>query len=296
MRRYEVGYFFQEGVRGIFLHGFMSFAAVGVIAACLLIMGSVSLLAVNIDITIKEIQSQNEILVIIEESYSEAEANSVGTRISRIDNVADRVFVSKDAALEEFGRKLNNNFLLEGYEDEDMNPIRHRFVVQLRDVSQMRETIRELEDLTGVAAVNAEVGITDFILSIRSVVNAVSLSLIAMLLGVSVFIISNTVKLATFDRREEIGIMRIVGATNTFIRWPFVVEGFLLGLMGALLAFFVQWTVYNYMSVRVTGVIPIFSLAPFGDILIFVLPVFLLFGFVVGVLGSVLTIRRFLRV
>ena len=296
MRRYEIGYYFQEGVRGIFLHGFMSFATVGVIAACLLIMGSVSLLAVNIDGTIKEIQSQNEILVFIDEEYSEARAKSVGTDIARLDNVQSREFISKEQAMEQFIGKVGMDpTLFEGYDDE-ANPLRHKFSVQVADVAHMQKTIRQLEEIPGVVKTRADLGVTDFILGLRTLANAVSVSLIVMLLCVSVFIISNTVKLATFDRREEIGVMRVVGATNGFIRWPFVIEGFLLGLMGALLAFFLQWAVYNYMSVRLTEAFRLFELMPFGDILIIVLPVFVAFGFMVGVLGSVLTIRRFLRV
>ncbi len=295
MKRYEVGYFFQEGVRGIFLHGFMSFAAIGVIAACLLIMGSFSLVAINVDRAIKELESQNEILVIINESLSEAEAKSVGTRISQLENVSDRQWVSKEQALKDFKTQLGDQAsVMEGL--EDVNPLRHRYIVSLVDVSKIEETIEELKSISGVDKVTAQVEISEFMLSLRNVVNAVSLTLVIMLLGVSVFIISNTVKLATFDRREEIGIMRVVGATNAFIRWPFVVEGFLLGTIGALSGFFLQWIVYNYMSVKVAGVIPVFTMAPFSDLLILVFLSFIIFGFAVGVLGSVLTIRRFLRV
>ncbi|GHV34673.1 cell division protein FtsX [Clostridia bacterium] len=295
MRKYQVGYFFREGVRGIFLHGFMSFAAVGVIAACLLITGSVSLLALNVDRMIKDIQSQNEILVIIDEKLSEAEAKSVGTKIAQMSNVADRVFISKEKALEEYAEQMGeNSYVLAGFEDK--NPLRHRFVVKLFDVSLMTETTEQLREIAGVAEIKAQPEITAFIMGLRGVVNAVSVSLILMLLFVSIFIISNTVKLATFDRREEIGIMRVVGATNGFIRWPFIVEGFLLGIMGGVLAFIVQWALYNYVAIRVTEEFRVVQVMPFGDILALVAGAFVLFGFVVGVLGSVVTIRKFLKV
>ncbi|GHU90159.1 cell division protein FtsX [Clostridia bacterium] len=279
----------------MFLHGFMSFAAVGVIAACLLITGSVSLLALNVDRMIKEIQSQNEILVIIDEKLSEAEAKSVGTRISQLSNVADRVFISKERALEEYAEQMgDNSYVLAGLEDK--NPLRHRFVVKVFDVTLMTETIEEMREIAGVAEIKAQPEITAFIMGLRSVVNAVSVTLILMLLAVSIFIIANTVKLATFDRREEIGIMRVVGATNGFIRWPFVVEGFLLGIMGGAVAFVAQWVLYNYVAIRVTEEFQIVQVMPFGDILILVAGAFVLFGFVAGVLGSVVTIRKFLKV
>lgn len=295
MKRYEVIYFFREGIRGVFLHGFMSFAAISVIAACLLIMGSFSLLAVNIDRVIEDLRNQNEILVFIDESLSLAEAKSIGTRISNMENIEKCTWISKEEAFEDYKESLGDqSTALEGLEDN--NFLRHRYAVLLSDVSQMENMMETLIKIPGVADVNAKVEISEFILSLRSVVSAVSVSLIVMLLGVSVFIISNTVKLATFDRREEIGIMRVVGATHSFIRWPFVIEGFLLGVIGAVLGFFLQWGVYSYMDKAVQGVLPIFTMQPFSDLIFLVLLLFVVFGFVVGVLGSVLTIRKFLRV
>lgn len=295
MKRYEIIYFFREGIRGVFLHGFMSFAAISVIAACLLIMGSFSLIAVNVDRVIEELRNQNEILVFIDESLSLAEAKSIGTRISNMDNVERSDWIPKEQAFEDYKESLGDqSTALEGLEEN--NFLRHRYAVLLNDVSQMESMMETLRKIPGVADVNAKVEISEFILSLRRVVSAVSISLIVMLLGVSVFIISNTVKLATFDRREEIGIMRVVGATHSFIRWPFVIEGFLLGVIGAILGFFLQWGIYSYMDKAVKGVLPIFTMQPFSDLILLVFLLFVVFGFVVGVLGSVLTIRKFLRV
>jgi cell division transport system permease protein len=295
MKRYEVIYFFREGIRGVFLHGFMSFAAISVIAACLLIMGSFSLIAVNVDRVIEELRTQNEILVVINEDLSRAEAQSVGTRINRtIENIENLRFIDKDEALENYREQLGDQQnVLEGIEDR--NPLRHRYLIQLQDVSLMRETIEKLEAMSGVAYASASFEVSDFILSMRGIVQAVSYTLIVMLLGVSVFIISNTVKLATFDRREEIGIMKIVGATPSFIRWPFVIEGFLLGITGAMLGFGLQWSIYSSLTGMVNGLIPAFNMSPFSDLVVIVFVLFTVFGFVVGVLGSSLTIRKFLR-
>jgi len=295
MKRYEIIYFFREGIRGVFLHGFMSFAAVSVIAACLLIMGSFSLIAINIDRIIEELRNKNEILVVINEDLSRSEAQSIGTRINRtIDNIESLRFIDKDEALENYRERFGDQQnVFEGIEDR--NPLRHRYLVQLQDVSLMRETIDKLESINGVEYASASFEVTEFILSMRGIVSAVSYTLIIMLLGVSVFIISNTVKLATFDRREEIGIMKIVGATHSFIRWPFVIEGFLLGVTGALLGFFLQWSIYSSLTGMVNGLIPAFNMSPFSDLLVIVFMLFIVFGFIVGVLGSSLTIRKFLR-
>jgi cell division transport system permease protein len=277
----------------------MSFAAIGVIVACLLIMGSFSLLAYNLNELIGDIQNSSEIYVFVDESLSDAEARSVGTRINQLDNVDISTFVSRDEALSQFGERLDGAYsaLIEGLESD--NPLRHRYVVRLIDAAQMAETAAQLQTVPGVDQVNARVDITENILLVRGVVNTVSLALIVVLLAVSVFIISNTVKLATFDRREEIAIMRVVGATKRFIRWPFVIEGFLLGLTGAVAAFFLQWSLYSSLSRRVTeGLknIAFVQMAPFDEILPGVLLVFLLVGFLVGMGGSLLTIRRFMKV
>jgi cell division transport system permease protein len=277
----------------------MSFAAIGVIVACLLIMGSFSLLAYNLNALIGDIQNSSEIYVFVDETLSDAEARSVGTRINRLDNVDISTFVSRDEALVQFGARLDEEYsaLIEGLEQD--NPLRHRYVVRLIDTERMAETVEQLRNVPGVDQVNARLDITENILLVRGVVNTVSLALIVVLLAVSVFIISNTVKLATFDRREEIAIMRVVGATKRFIRWPFVIEGFLLGLTGAVAAFFLQWGLYLSLSRRVTeGLknIALVQMAPFDEILPAVLLVFLLVGFLVGMGGSLLTIRRFMRV
>lgn len=295
MKRIRLGYFFTEGVRGIFLHGFMSFAAIGVIVACLIIMGSFSLLAVNIDTMIRGIEQTNEITVFIDEKYSDAEAKSVSTALA-IDNVKNVVFVSREEALEAFKLKFNleDQVLFEGYENTTI--IRNRCQVTLLNPELIDETIENIKAIPGVARVNADLKIAQGMISVRNIVQTVSVALILVLLLVSIFIISNTIKLATFDRREEIGIMRIVGATKAFIRWPFVVEGILLGVVASFTAFFLQSFFYSWFTGMVLNRIAVIELIPFSELILPVLSAFLATGFCVGVGGSLLTIRKFLQV
>ena len=295
MKRYDTSYFFREGIRGIFLHGFTSFAAVGVIVACLIIMGSFVLLAVNLNNVIRIAEQENELLVYVDERLSDAEARSVGSRINVLDNVDACIFMDKKEALTLYGEKLGDNSdLLAGFQSD--NPLRHRYRVTLREIGLIHETTVAIEAVQGVAKVSADETISEGLLSARRVVNTVSVVLILVLLSVSVFIISNTVKLATFDRREEIGIMRVVGATNAFIRWPFVVEGFLLGLIAGAVAFVLQWGLYAYVTGSVLQNISGAFMISFGEMFLPMFVTFLLTGFLVGVGGSVLTIRKFLRV
>ncbi len=299
MKRYETKYFVQEGIRGVFLHGFVSFAAVGVIVACLLIMGSVALLAYNVDQIIQGIQEENVVMVIIDETLIGSEARSVGTRINALDNIADSVYVSKDEALQSFSETIEPKYrsLIDGLVND--NPLRDRFLVHLIDLNEMANTVAALEKVPGVAAVNAKIDSAEKFIDVRNVVNKICLVLIIVLMGVSIFITSNTIKLATFDRREEIGIMRVVGATKRFIRWPFVIEGFILGLVGAVVAFILQMNVYSMLLGDIisglSGVVRVNTIA-FGEIFWPVLLIFLLAGFLVGVFGSVFTIRKFLKV
>jgi cell division transport system permease protein len=216
-----------------------------------------------------------------------------------MDNIAEYKRIPKEQALEEFASEVGeeNRDLIIALQDD--NPLRDRYVVWLLDVSKIKDTTLKLEALPGVARVVADIVIADNLVRLRNVLNTISMLLIFILLAVSAFIISNTVKLATFDRREEIGIMRVVGATKGFIRWPFVIEGFLLGLIGAVIAFFLQWRVYALLTGRISeglGSITIIKTVDFGEILAPVLGIFVLAGFLVGVGGSVLTIRKFLRV
>ncbi|MCL2747121.1 MAG: permease-like cell division protein FtsX [Oscillospiraceae bacterium] len=302
MKRYETSYFFREGIRGIFLHGFMSFAAVGVIVACLLIMGSFSLLALNLDNMIQELQNNNEVLVVLDETMTSDEAKQFGTDLAKNEaimrNVQSAELISRDEALEVFSGKVDpeTNFLL-GFGDD--NPLRDRYRVQIMDADLMQETIDALELLPGVAVVHARLDIVEDLGQIRDTVNTICLLLIVILMAVSIFIISNTIKLATFDRREEIAVMRMVGATKRFIRWPFVIEGFMLGLLGSIVAFFLQWRLYDVFAgflARMVGRIPMIHALNVGDVLLPVLAIFLLAGFLAGIGGSVLTIRKFLRV
>lgn len=294
MKHYNFKYFIHEGVRGIFLNGFMSFAAVGIIVACLIIMGSFTLLSVNIDGIINRVESENEILAYIDESYTVEQAQALAEKISSVENVTKCEFVSSEQALADYRTTLGEEgTLLDGL---DENPLRHRYRIYLADISLMEQTAAHLENITGVASVNARLDISNSFMTARRIVDLVSLCLVVILLSVSVFIISNTIKLATFDRREEIAIMKMVGATNGFIRWPFLVEGLILGILGSTFAFFIQWGIYAYVTQSLLSGFDLFDIISFSKLALPIAGAFAITGFAAGVGGSLLTIRRFLKV
>ena len=295
MRLNNIGYLLKEGFKGIFLHGFMSFAAICVTVACLLIVGSFSILAYNLDIMVEELNQTSEILVYVDEELSDAEAKSIGTKINMLDNVLQSKFVSREEALKDFIADHDGDSAFSGVQAEDL---RHRFIVTLESNMLMKQTDEQLQAIPGVAKTNAAFELAEGFTTIQQVLHMVSYAVIAVLLVVSLLIISNTVKLAMYDRRDEIAIMKMVGATNGFIRLPFVVEGFTLGMLGAALAFGLEWVMYNQMMEKIGAVdaLQLFSFVPFEELLIPMVAVFGAAGLFVGIVGSWTSIRKFMNV
>ena len=295
MKLNNLGYLLKEGVRGIFLHGFMSFAAVCVTVACLVIVGSFSALAYNLDEMVQELNQTSEILVYIDADLSDAEARSIGTKINLLDNVLQATFVSREEALQDFVADHDGDSAFSGVQASDL---RHRYVVTLEDNTKMKETDAQLKQLPGVAKTNAAYELAEGFTTIQNVLHMVSAAVIVVLLIVSLLIISNTVKLAMYDRKDEIAIMKMVGATNGFIRLPFVVEGFTLGMMGAILAFGLEWVGYDALIQKIAAVdaLQLFNFVPFQELLIPMVIVFAAAGMFVGIVGSWTSIRKFMNV
>lgn len=295
MKKNNIGYLFREGVRGVFLHGFMSFAAVCVTVACLIIMGTFSLILYNLHVMIIDLEKENEVLVYIDEGYSEAEAKSVGSQINMISNVHNAVFVSREQALEDFLDEQTNSSAFDGVTSDTL---RDRFVVTMENNALMQQTVDKIREIDGVADVTAHYEIANGFQTLQKVLNIASSVIIIVLFVVSLFIISNTVKLAMYDRKEEIAIMKMVGATNSFIRLPFVVEGFILGMLGAAIAFFLQWGLYNFLESKIAAIdtLQLVTVVPFTEVIELVAVMYALTGFAVGVVGSLLSIRKFLKV
>ena len=294
-RRFNGKYYLSEGFHSIFTHGFMSFAAVCMIVACLLIMGSFTLLAVNLDHMLGDLEDENLFLAYIDDSYSEEQAGALQPKIEAVPNVSQVTFVTRAEALEDFKAGREQNDLMDSLPPE---VLRDRFEIHVKDIEQMAATVSQVEAVRGVAHTQAAIEIAQGFVMVRNIATGVAAVLVAMLVVVSLFIIANTIKLATFYRREEIAIMKMCGATNSFVRWPFVFEGMLLGLTGAVAAFFLEWGVYTLVGSAITtsDTIALITVLPFQPMALRVLGVFAGTGLVIGVGGSVLAIRKFLQV
>ncbi len=294
MRLSRSGYLIREGFRSITTHGFMSFASVTIIMACLIIMGSVSLLTLNIDAMIKNLENQNEVVAFVDDSFTEEQARALEPMIAAVNNVSSEQFVSRADAMDNFMDNYNKD-LMEGI---DETVFRHRYVVQLSDIALMAQTKADLENVEGIAKVNAHLEYARIFVTARNVVTVIALVLIAILVFISIFIMSNTIKLATFNRREEIAIMKMVGATNSFIRLPFIIEGLVLGILGGGLAFAAELGLYHLVTGRVVSSLTgsFISVIPISQV---ALPMFIAFmatSVFVGVFGAVNAIKNYLKV
>ena len=295
MKINNIGYLLKEGIRGIFLHGFMSFAAVCVTVACLMIVGSFSILTYNVSLMVEDLNKTNEILVYIDETMPEAEARTIETKIRVLDNVFKAQFVSREEALKDFVADHEGDDAFSGIEANDL---RHRVVVTLEDNNLIQQTVSQIEQIEGVAKVNAAYELAAGFATLKNVLNITTIVIILVLLVVSLLIISNTVKLAMHERRDEIAIMKMVGATNGFIRLPYVVEGFTLGMVGAGVAFGLEWLLYDFLLQRLEEVdtLKLFSFVPFDELLVPMVATFAAAGLFVGIVGSWTSIRKFMDV
>ena len=295
MAKHNFGYFAHEGLSNMFSHGFMSFAAIGITVACLLIMGTFTLVAVNANGLLEDLEQENEILAYVEDTCTEAESKALQKELEAVPNVASSIYISKRQATEDFAAKYPDEALFQGLDPEIF---RDRYAIKVADLERQGETVEQIQSIPGIAKISAHEEIAGGFVTVRNVATVVCVALIAILFVVSVFIISNTIKLTTFDRRDEIAIMRMVGATNGFIRWPFVYEGFLFGILGAVIAFFLQWGLYEAVSRGVANndTLQLIRVIPFEQLWVPVAAVFAGAGIVIGVGGSLSAIRKFLQV
>ena len=295
MGKHNFGYFVHEGLSNMFSHGFMSFAAIGITVACLLIMGTFSLVAVNANALLADLEQENEILAFIEEDCTDQQIKALEKTLGAVPNVTSVTFISREEAMEKF---------LEDYPDEeyfkDLDPeiLRDRFSLKIDDLELISQTVEQVRNTQGIGGINAYEDVAGGFITVRNVASVVCIALIAILFIVSLFIISNTIRLTTFDRREEIAIMRMVGATNGFIRWPFVYEGLLLGFLSATLSFFLQWGLYEAVAqgVDTSDTLQLIKIVPFRQLWPAVAGIFAGAGILIGVGGSLSAIRKFLQV
>ena len=301
MRGSSLGYLIRKGISNIWLNRMMSAASIGILTACLIIVGGSGLLAVNIRDLFTSIENQNEIVVFVRENATDQEVKNLGVYIDSLNYVKENHFVSKADALEEQkGYMGAQGYLLEGLEDD--NPLPASYRITLQGLEHLDELILELEHYQGVDTISAPTDLADTLTGVEKTALVLGSIIIGILVVASTVVISNTIRLTLFARRREINIMKYVGATDGFIRLPFVVEGITIGIFSALLSFGVIFAIYQSLGklfgeTKISWLTSVSdSLIPFQSLWYYVLGGFLVAGILIGSMSSSASIRRYLRV
>ena len=297
MKPRTIRHYIKEALRSIVINRLMSFASILTVASCIFIVSLFYLLAANINFLLEQMEDNLNVVVFVDEDLPAAELMSLHERIPTLPQVRRTEFISADAALEDILADFPGG--TESFERmQESNPLRHSFVIELNDLRYHDELIRILEDMPEIANIGALGEAVEIMTTVRDIVQVASLILILILALIAVVLIMNTIRITVSTRQVEIGIMKYVGATDWFIRWPFIIEGLLIGFFGgaipALACYFgYEWLVGMIADIPWLGFV---DLMPGEDIFIYVIPLAVGLGVVIGLIGSVVSVRRYLRV
>lgn len=292
---FNIRYLTKEGARNLWSNRLMSVASVAVLTSCLMLIGIAFMLFVNINAALKDVQDQNVIMVYIDENATEDDISAVGQDIRMTSDVESAEYVSKEEAfkkqLESMGEDAK---LMEGLGE---NPLPNAYQVYLKSLDHYDTVLKNLESVEHVSSVRGNTDLANQVKKMRRSVTIVSSGIVIMLLAVSLFIIANTIRVTMYNRRLEISIMKAVGATNWFIRWPFIVEGAIIGVISGALA---ELCVYGIYTMTIKSVGNMFSIlggtvVPFSQYAYSMLLGFILIGVLAGVIGSIVSMSRYLK-
>lgn len=294
MRGSSLQYLTKEGFRNVWINRLMSLASVTVLMACLVIIGLGSMLYFNINELLSTVERQNVIMVYVDDAATEEQTSQLGDTIRALGNIAECTFVPKEDAFREQLEKWGEDtaVIAEGL---DENPLPDAYRVVVEDLNDFRTTVDKLNGLNHVDTVRENGDIADKLIDIRHAVTIAAAGIVGLLFLVSLFIISNTIRITMFSRRLEISIMKAVGATNWFIRWPFMVEGVVLGVISSLVSFGVLAGLYQGMVYVFGDLLAIFTPVSFLGYALYILLIFLGIGVFTGSFGSLISISKYLK-
>lgn len=295
MKGTSLKYLTHEGFRNVWVNRLMSLASVTVLMACLIIMGAGIMIYFNINNVVDKVQSQNVVMVYVADDASEDETTQIGTSLKGISNVESCEFVPKEVALQEQIQSMGGDAAL--FEGFDEIPLPDAYKVTVKDLSQFETTVSQIKQINKVDSVRENSDLASKLLSLRHAVSIVSVGLVIMLFLVALFIISNTIRITMFSRKLEISIMKAVGATNWFIRWPFMIEGMILGTISGIVSLGVLWGLYAVAEKVFAQTLSLigFSLVPFSAYWWQILLVFVAIGLFTGGFGSLVSMAKYLK-
>lgn len=295
MKGTSLKYLTHEGFRNVWVNRLMSLASVTVLMACLIIMGAGIMIYFNINNVVDKVQSQNVVMVYVADDASEDETTQIGTSLKGISNVESCEFVPKEVAFQEQIQSMGGDAAL--FEGFDEIPLPDAYKVTVKDLSQFENTVSQIKQINKVDSVRENSDLASKLLSLRHAVSIVSVGLVIMLFLVALFIISNTIRITMFSRKLEISIMKAVGATNWFIRWPFMIEGMILGTISGIVSLGVLWGLYAVAEKVFAQTLSLigFSLVPFSGYWWQILLVFVAIGLFTGGFGSLVSMAKYLK-
>lgn len=295
MKGASLGYLTREGFRNIWVNRLLSLATIVVLISCLIIVGSGSLVFLNISAVLDLIEGQNVVMVYVNDDADDYLTQTLGVQLQAHTNVLEVEFVPREEAfqrqIETYGEKAD---LLEGLSPEILPDA---YKVTVKDLEQFDATVGEIKNMDNVLQVRENSDLASKLASIRNAVTYISIGIVAILFFVSLFIVSNTIRITIYNRRLEISIMKAVGATNAFIRWPFMVEGVLLGVFSAILALGLQYGVYTVASIPLGNILSMLggSVVSFFDYIWVILGMFAFIGIIIGAFGSIISLNKYLK-
>ncbi len=286
------GYLIREGFRSIWSNRIMSIASICVLVSCLVLTGAAELISVNIEKEVDSVGKTNETTVYIKDGTSDLEAVYIGKNLEKLDNITSVKFYPKEDAINEFKDSLPEA-VFENVNGNN-NPLPDAYIIAMDDLSKYDQTIDAILKVDGVDSINNRSELARKLTDISNLVSYISLAIVVALTIISLFIIANTIRTTMYSRRFEISIMKSVGATNAFVRLPFVVEGMVLGFISAIIGTGVLYVVYEGVMSAVNSFVKI-STIPFSDVYLQVGGIFIVAGVVIGAFGSFISMRKYLK-
>ena len=296
MKINTINYFIVDALKSIKRNITVSFAAMLTVLVTFFVLGTFTLVGLNFNKTIEDVADKIEIKVYLQDDIKLVNQREVEIKLAEQEGVKAVTYESKDEAFTKLKKDLEGNSgMLEGYSLEN-NPLASSYIVTLEDASYAGDVSKAVEDMTGVESITNQQELIEKISRVVDFVQILGVVLFFVFIGVSIFLIMNTIKLAVYSRRREVGIMKFVGATDWFIRWPFVIEGMIIGAVGSLLARVILYFIYRGIFGFIASNLLIANLVPVSFVLTTLLGGFLLGGIVVGAIGSIAALRKFLVV
>ena len=302
MRISSIAYCIKQGLKNIWRNKMFSLASIATMAACIFLFGIFFCVVENFQHMVREMEKSVAVPVFFDEGLSQEQIDAIGAQIGARTEVSDVVFVTADEAWDEYKEIYFEEApeLAEGFEDDNPLANEAHYEIYLKNVESQEDLVTWLESVEGIRRINESAQVADILTNFNLLVGYISIAVILLLLCVSVFLISNTVTIGIAVRREEIAIMKLIGATNGFVKAPFVVEGILIGIIGAALPlgllYFLYTKLVNYMGDRFNILTGLLQFLPVGEMFRILLPVGLALGVGIGFFGSFFTIRKHLRV